>query len=66
MRLLSTKILSQNFRERLLMHQFRLVEQAFIKISFLENPKIDGIFDHLIFTSQNAVNAVFSSPKIQK
>ena len=66
MRLLSTKILSQNFRERILMHQFSLVEQAFIKISFLENPKIDGIFDRLIFTSRNAVNAVFSSPKIQK
>ena len=47
------------------MHKFSLVEQAFIKISFLENPKIDGIFDRLIFTSQNAVNAVFSSPKIQ-
>ena len=48
------------------MHKFSLVEQAFIKISFLENPKIDGIFDRVIFTSQNAVNAVFSSPKIQK
>ena len=66
MRLLSTKILSQNFRERILMHKFSLVEQAFIKISFLENPKFDGIFDRLIFTSQNAVNAVFSSPKIKK
>ena len=66
MRLLSTKILSQNFREQILMHQFSLVEQSFIKISFLENPKIDEIFNHLIFTSQNAVNAVFSAPKIQK
>ena len=42
MRLLSTKILSQNFRERILMHKFSLVEQAFIKISFLENPKLMG------------------------
>ena len=66
MRLLSTKILSQDFRERILIHQFSLVEQAFIKISFLENPKIDGIFDRLIFTSQNAVNAVLSSPEILK
>ena len=66
MRLLSTKILSQNFRDKLLMNQFSLVELAFIKISFLENPIIDGIFDRLIFTSQNAVNAVYSSPKIQK
>lgn len=66
MRLLSTKILSQDFRERILIHQFSLVEQAFIKISFLENPKINGIFDRLIFTSQNAVNAVLSSPEILK
>ena len=65
MRLLSTKILSQNFRDKLLMNQFSLVELAFIKISFLENPIIDRIFDRLIFTSQNAVNAVYSSPKIQ-
>jgi uroporphyrinogen-III synthase len=66
MRLLSTKILSQDFKDRLLMHQFSLVEQSFIKISFIENPKIDQIFDHLIFTSQNAVNAVLSSSKILK
>ena len=48
------------------MNQFSLVEQTFIKISFLENPKIDRIFDRLIFTSRNAVNAVFSCSKIQK
>ena len=66
MRLLSTKILSQDFRERLLMHQFSLVEQPFIKISFIENPKIDQVLDGLIFTSQNAVNAVLSSPEILK
>ena len=66
MRLLSTKILSHDFRDRLLMHQFSLVEQSFIKISFIENPKIDQIFDRIIFTSQNAVNAVLSSPEILK
>ena len=43
------------------MNQFSLVELAFIKISFLENPIIDGIFDRLIFTSQNAVNGLFFS-----
>ena len=66
MRLLSTKILSQDFRDRLLMHQFSLVELAFIKISFIENSKIDPTFDRLIFTSQNAVHAVLSSPKTLK
>ena len=66
MRLLSTRILSQDFRDRLLMHQFSLVEQSFIKISFVANPRIDGVFDSLIFTSQNGVNAVLSTPKILK
>ena len=66
MRLLVTKILPQDFRDRLLMHQFSLVEQAFIKISLIENPKIDQLFDRLIFTSRNAVNAVLFSPKILK
>ena len=66
MRLLSTKILPKDFRDLLLMHQFSLVEQSFIKITPLENPKIDTIFDALIFTSKNAVETVFSSPKIIK
>ena len=63
MRLLSTKILSQDFRERLLMHQFSLVEQPFIKVSNIENPKIHSLLDGLIFTSQNAVKAILSSPE---
>lgn len=66
MRLLSTKILSQDFRDRLLFHQFSLVEQSFIKIFPIKTPKINSVFDSLIFTSQNAVNAVLSSSKISK
>ncbi len=66
MRLLSTKILSQQFRSSLLMHQFSLVEQSFIQIRPIKKPKIETIFDLLIFTSQNAVNAVLSSPKLLK
>ena len=66
MRLLSTKILPQDFRDRLLMNQFSLVEQSFIKIIPLENPKIDIVFDSLIFTSKNAVEKIFSSPEIIK
>ena len=58
MRLLSTKILSQDFRDRLLMHQFSLVEQSFIKITPVENPKIEIVFDSLIFNSKNAVETV--------
>ena len=48
------------------MNQFSLVEKAFIKISFLKNPKIDGIFDRLIFTSQNAVRIIFNDLKINE
>jgi len=66
LRLLSTKILSQDFRDRLLMNQFSLVEQSFIKITPIENPKIEIVFDALIFTSKNAVETVFSSPEIIK
>lgn len=67
MRLLSTKILSQEFRHRLLMHQFSLVEQSFIQINPIDKPnQIEISFGALIFTSQNAVNAVLSSPQILK
>ena len=66
MRLLSTKILPQDFRDRLLMYKFSLVEQSFIKITPLENLKIEIVFDALIFTSKNAVESVFSSPEIIK
>lgn len=66
MRLLSTKILSQDFRDRLLFHQFSLVEHSFIQVSQIKTPKINSVFDSLIFTSYNAVNAVLSSSKISK
>jgi uroporphyrinogen-III synthase len=67
MRLLSTKILSQEFRSRLLMHSFSLVEQSFIQIHTLNEPNpIETSFGAFIFTSQNAVNVVLSSPQMLK
>ena len=66
MRLLSTKILSQEFKDRLLMHPFSLVEQSFIQISPIENPQLVEVFDTIIFSSQNAVKIALANPKIKE
>ena len=61
-KILSTKILNKNIREMFDDKKFDLFEHDFIKISSLnfELPEHNG---SLIFTSQNAVNAVFSISK---
>lgn len=66
MRLLSTKILSPAFKDRLMMHSFSLVEQSFIKIVPIDQPIVAPVHDALIFTSQNAVKGVLSDSKIRK
>jgi len=66
MRLLSTKILSPAFKDRLMMHSFSLVEQSFIKIVPIDQPIVAPVHDALIFTSQNAVKKVLSDSKIRK
>ena len=64
-RLLSTKILSQGFKDRLLMHSFSLVEKSFIKISPIQNLKLADSNQAIIFSSQNAVKIAFSNSKIK-
>ena len=61
-KILSTKILSENLKEIFDYNKFDLFEHDFIKIGSLnfELPNHDGSW---IFTSQNAVNAVFSISK---
>ena len=61
-KILSTKILNKNLREMFDDKKFDLFEHDFIKISSLnfELPEHNGSW---IFTSQNAVNAVFSISK---
>ena len=61
-RILSTKTLSKNLREMFDDKKFDLFEHDFIKISSLnfELPEHNGSW---IFTSQNAVDAVFSISK---
>ena len=64
-RLLSTKILSQGFKDRLLMHSFSLVEQSFIKISPIQNLKLADSNQAIIFSSQNAVKIALNNPEIK-
>ena len=61
-KILSTKILGKNLKEIFDDNKFDLFEHDFIKIGSLnfELPNHDGSW---IFTSQNAVNAVFSISK---
>ena len=64
-RLLSTKILSQGFKDRLIMHSFSLVEQSFIKISPIQNLKLADSYQAIIFSSQNAVKIALDNSEIK-
>ena len=60
MRVLATKLLSPEFKNRLIHHGFSVVEFPFIKIT----PKPITAFEvnnHVIFTSQNAVQIAFKN-----
>ena len=64
-RLLSTKILSQEFKDRLSRHSFSLVEQSFIKISPIKKLELVDSHQAIIFSSQNAVKIAFDNPEIK-
>jgi uroporphyrinogen-III synthase len=64
-RLLSTKILSKEFKNRLLVHPFSLVEQSFIQISPIQNPELTDSNQAIIFSSQNAVKIALANSKIK-
>ena len=68
MRLLSTKLLSANFKDRLIQHGFSLIEYPFIKIIPLVHNTTE-LQDHIIMTSQNAVQLAFNDltlkPKLE-
>ena len=64
-RLLSTKILSKGFKDRLLMHSFSLVEKSFIKIIPIQNPKLTDSNQAIIFSSQNAVKIALHNSEIK-
>ena len=64
-RLLSTKRLSQGFKDRLLMHSFSLVEKSFIKISPIQNLKLANSNQAIIFSSQNAVKIALDNSEIK-
>ena len=64
-RLLSTKILSEGFKDRLLMNSFSLVEKSFIKISPIQNIKLADSNQAIIFSSQNAVKIALDNSEIK-
>ena len=64
-RLLSTKILSERFKDRLLMNSFSLVEKSFIKISPMQNIKLADSNQAIIFSSQNAVKIALDNSEIK-
>ena len=64
-RLLSTKILSKEFKDRLIVHPFSLVEQSFIQISPIQNLELTDSHQAVIFSSQNAVKIALANLKIK-
>lgn len=60
-RVLSTRKLAPEMRERLLSAGVALVEADFITLDLLP-PEIAEVYEHLLFTSQNAVKSMLKHP----
>ena len=63
-RLLSTKILSQGFKDRLLKHSFSLVEKSFIKISPIQNLKLADSNQAIIFQVKMRLKSLWITQKL--
>jgi len=60
--IVSTKKLLPNQKQLLLDANIHLIEEDFIKTTFL-SPLLEGLGEALIFTSQNAVQSILQHPK---
>ncbi|WP_396172710.1 uroporphyrinogen-III synthase [Flavobacterium sp.] len=60
--IVSTKKLLPNQKQLLLDANIQLIEEDFIKTTFL-SPPLEGLGEALIFTSQNAVQSILQHPK---
>lgn len=60
-RVLSTRRLAPEMRERLLSAGIALIEADFITTDLL-SPNIETVYDYLLFTSQNAVKSMLAHP----
>jgi uroporphyrinogen-III synthase len=60
--IVSTKKLLPNQKQLLLDAYIQLIEEDFIKTTFL-SPPLEGLGEALIFTSQNAVQSILQHPK---
>ena len=62
--IVSTKKLLPNQKQLLLDANIHLIEEDFIKTTFL-SPLLEGLGEALIFTSQNAVESILQHPKCE-
>jgi uroporphyrinogen-III synthase len=62
--IVSTKKLLPNQKQLLLDANIQLIEEDFIKTTFL-SPLLEGLGEALIFTSQNAVESILQHPKCE-
>jgi uroporphyrinogen-III synthase len=62
--IVSTKKLLPNQKQLLLDANIQLIEEDFIKTTFL-SPPLEGLGEALIFTSQNAVESILQHPKCE-
>ena len=64
-RLLSTKILSERFKDRLLMNSFSQVEKSFIKMRPMQNIKLAESNQAMILESKKAVKIALENSEIK-
>ena len=64
MRILSTKLLTSSFKNRLVQKGFSLVEYPFIKIE-PHALNIDSLNDNILITSQNTVRLALNCKHVQ-
>jgi len=66
MKLLSTKIISNKFKDLLIKNNYQIDQKSFIKILPYKSLINISISKNIIFTSKNAVNIILNNSKIKK
>ena len=65
MKLLSTKIISEKFRDLLIKNNYQIDEKSFIKILPFKSKSNIFISENIIFTSKNAVKIILKNSLIK-
>jgi uroporphyrinogen-III synthase len=66
MKLLSTKIISNKFKDLLIKNNYQIDQKSFIKILPFKSLTNISVSKNIIFTSKNAVNIILNNSKIKK